>query len=114
MGKQRKEKGKEAELLVADYLVKQGYSIIEQNYTIRGGELDIIAEKNMTRTFVEVKVVDNTEDLMDYITSHKKATLIKTIREFNYKYPTNKEISLDLVFVKDNSIIHHYTNITNN
>lgn len=45
MGKQRKEKGKEAELLVADYLVHQGYSIIDQNYTIRGGEIDIIIEK---------------------------------------------------------------------
>lgn len=45
MGKQRKEKGKEAEHIVADYLVQQGYTIIKQNYTIRGGELDIIAEK---------------------------------------------------------------------
>jgi Holliday junction resolvase-like predicted endonuclease len=33
---QRKEKGKEAEQLVAAYLGNQGYVIIEQNYTIRG------------------------------------------------------------------------------
>jgi Holliday junction resolvase-like predicted endonuclease len=33
---QRKQVGKEAEQLVADYLVHQGYLLIAQNYTIRG------------------------------------------------------------------------------
>lgn len=36
MSNERKKKGKEAELLVADYLVNLGYIIIDQNYTIRG------------------------------------------------------------------------------
>ena len=112
--KQRKEKGKEAELLVADYLVNLGYTIIQQNYTIRGGEIDIIAEKDNIRTFVEVKAVDHTTDLLDYITPHKQAALLRTIIRFNYEHPSHKEISLDLVFVKQNTIIHHYPNITNN
>ena len=111
---QRKEKGREAEHLVAEYLVNQGYSIIDQNYTIRGWELDIIAEKWNIRTFVEVKSVDHTEDLLDYITPHKKSSLLRTINDFNYRHPTQKELSLDLVFVKQNSILHHYRNITNN
>ena len=111
---QRKEKGREAEQLVAAYLVNQGYVIIDQNYTIRWWELDLIAEKWNIRTFVEVKAVDHTEDLLDYITPHKKSSLLRTISDFNYRHPTQKELSLDLVFVKQNSILHHYTNITNN
>ena len=114
MGNQRKEKGKEAELLVADYLVHQGYIIIAQNYTIRGGEIDIIVEKDHIRTFVEVKSVDKTEDLLDYITAHKKSSLLRTLTRFNYEHPTSYQISLDLVFVKQNTILHHYQNITNN
>jgi putative endonuclease len=114
MSNERKKKGKEAELLVADYLVNLGYNIIEQNYTIRGGEIDIIAEKKNIRTFVEVKAVDHTEDLLDYLTPRKQATLIRTLIRFNYEHPTDKQISLDLVFVKQNTIIHHYPNITNN
>ncbi len=114
MSNERKKKGKEAELLVADYLVNLGYIIIDQNYTIRGWEIDIIVEKGNIRSFVEVKAVDQTEDLLDYITPHKKASLIKTIRQYSYEHPTSKEISLDLVFVRQNTILHHYTNITNN
>lgn len=114
MGKRRKEKGKEAEHVVAKYFVQQGYSIISQNYTIRGWELDIVVEKWDIRTFVEVKLVNHTEDLLDYISTHKKTNLIKTLRDFNYNHPTNKDISVDLVFVKENNILHHYTNITNN
>jgi len=114
MSNERKKKGKEAELLVVDYLVNLWYTILEQNYTIRGGELDIIVEKDNIRTFVEVKAVDHTEDLINYITPHKKSSLLRTIARFNYEHPTSKQISLDLVFVKQNTIIHHYPNITNN
>jgi Holliday junction resolvase-like predicted endonuclease len=37
---------------------------LETNYTIPGGELDVIAQKNGEIVFVEVKVVDYVDDLM--------------------------------------------------
>lgn len=37
--------------------MKQGYSIIERNYTKKWGEIDIIAEKDKVLYFVEVKSV---------------------------------------------------------
>jgi putative endonuclease len=35
--------------------MKHGYSILERNYTKKWGEIDIIAQKNEKRYFIEVK-----------------------------------------------------------
>lgn len=48
--------GKKGEELVADHLQQQGFVIKQMNYTRRCGEIDIIAEKESTRVFVEVKL----------------------------------------------------------
>ena len=37
------------------FLMKRGFSILERNYTKKWGEIDIIAEKNDSLYFVEVK-----------------------------------------------------------
>lgn len=47
--------GNKGEELVAGYLAEQGYSIKERNYYSRYGEIDIVAKKDDTLAFVEVK-----------------------------------------------------------
>lgn len=42
------------------FLKKNGYRILERNFTIRGGEIDIICEKGEYVVFVEVKLRKNT------------------------------------------------------
>ena len=49
--------GKIGENITKQFLMKQGFLILEQNYRIRQGELDIIAEKDKVLHFVEVKSV---------------------------------------------------------
>ena len=39
----------------AEYLINNGYSIIERNYNCRISEIDIIAKKGNTLVFAEVK-----------------------------------------------------------
>ena len=51
----RKELGQRAEDLAGEYLKKAGLEIVERNYYIRGGELDIIALEGETVVFVEVR-----------------------------------------------------------
>ena len=51
--------GKVGEDFSAKYLEKQGYKIIDRNYKIRTAEIDIIAEKDNTIIFVEVKTRSN-------------------------------------------------------
>ena len=38
-----------------EFLINQGYRILERNYRIPGGEIDIIAEEKDEIVFVEVK-----------------------------------------------------------
>jgi putative endonuclease len=47
--------GKYGEDLACAYLKKAGYKIIERNFRIRGGEIDIIALDRQTLVYVEVK-----------------------------------------------------------
>jgi len=110
----KREQWKQAEKLTKAYLESKWYKIIGQNFCIRWGEIDIIWEKWNIRVFVEVKAVEQTQDLHNYITAKKIATLLRTIDFFNLRNYTDKLLRLDVVFVKDNDIIHHYENVTNN
>ena len=60
MSQATKNLGRAGENFAAKYLESQGYKIIAQNFRIRSAEIDIIAEKNDTIIFVEVKTRSNT------------------------------------------------------
>ena len=47
--------GQEGEKIAADYLIKRGYKIVEQNFRCSIGEIDLIAWEKETLVFVEVK-----------------------------------------------------------
>lgn len=53
--KTSREIGDIGEQAVAEFLEHNGYSILERNFTVRGGEIDIIAFKGGRLAFVEVK-----------------------------------------------------------
>lgn len=65
--------GAEAERIAANYLSKNGYSIVARNWRTKYCEIDIIAEKHSVINFVEVKyrktVFQGTG--VDYITPAK-------------------------------------------
>jgi putative endonuclease len=52
---QKKELGKKGEEIALRFLKKNGYRIIERNYTCKMGEIDIIAREKETFVFIEVK-----------------------------------------------------------
>ncbi len=54
------------------FLVKHGFSILERNYTKKWGEIDIIAQKENKRYFIEVKSksVASLEDVT-HVTSNR-------------------------------------------
>lgn len=47
--------GLSGEELACKFLIKQGYKILERNYRIRGGEIDIVCKDGEYLVFVEVK-----------------------------------------------------------
>ena len=51
-----REEGQSAEALAADFLKRQSYRILDRNYRVGLGEVDIIAKDGDTICFVEVKM----------------------------------------------------------
>ena len=54
-----KKLGNTGENLAATFLENHGYKILEKNFRIRAAEIDIIAQKDNTVIFVEVKTRSN-------------------------------------------------------
>lgn len=67
------ETGNRAEQAVADYLTGQGYEILELNWKTKYAEIDVVAQKDKTLYFVEVKYRRTlvAGDGFDYITKAK-------------------------------------------
>jgi len=65
--------GRAAESAAVEYLKSQVYKILDQNWRTRLCEIDIVAKKNKTIYFVEVKYRHNSEQGqgLDYITPAK-------------------------------------------
>jgi putative endonuclease len=78
---QMNQTGQRGESLAVDYLRAQGYVILGNNWRCTLGELDIIAQKDDTLVFVEVRtrVARNTEDALASITLQKRARLLRAI-----------------------------------
>jgi len=49
--------GRLGEQIACNYLIHKGFTIIEQNYTKKIGEIDIVASKNLEIHFIEVKTL---------------------------------------------------------
>lgn len=49
-------RGREAETAAARYLEQRGLRVVERNFRIRGGEIDLICRDGRTLVFVEVRL----------------------------------------------------------
>lgn len=87
--------GRQAETIVREYLLTKGYTIRENNWSPRASrsEIDIIAQKDDTLVFVEVKArSDNDIDPADAITPEKIRNVVRgansylDIQEFDFFY----------------------------
>jgi putative endonuclease len=67
----KRTKGKEGEILVRQYYEQQGFRLIEANFTIRGGEIDLLMQKENLLVVIEVKYVDTIQELDNYISPKK-------------------------------------------
>ncbi len=74
--------GSLGEKIAAEYLRKQGYKILEQNFSKRWGEIDIIAIDQDTLVFIEVKTRTSNAfgSPLEAITPWKLKTLTRTLQ----------------------------------
>lgn len=97
-----KQTGNYGEDLACNYLKKQGYKILERNFRIRGGEIDIVAKDGDTLVFVEVKTRFSHEfgEPADAMTYWKINALLKTAQFYILKSRWgDKEYRLDFISV---------------
>ena len=94
--------GRNGEDIVADYLCKKGYTILDRNFNSGWGEIDIIALDKNEVVFVEVKTRSNKKygNAAEAVDFNKKKHLFKTIEYYLYcKKLHNIFIRIDVVEV---------------
>ncbi|MFK7033308.1 YraN family protein [Flavobacterium oreochromis] len=104
--------GKQGEQIAVDYLLKNGYEILEQNYQARKGEIDIIARKEDWLIVIEVKTRTSVEygNPEDFVNKKKIKLLVKAIDEYVEKTNLDLEIRFDIISVikkNENNTIEH-------
>mgnify|MGYP001068917951 CR=1 FL=1 len=72
------------ESAVCEYLCFEGYAILARNFRIRGGEIDIIAEKDGVIAFVECKARTSDSPCFgaETLTEAQKKRIAKTAAEY--------------------------------
>ena len=111
--------GKYGEDLACVYLKKAGYKILERNFRIRGGEIDIIAVDKQTLVYVEVKPRSSHRfGLPEEAVTYRKMNFLKRAAKFyrnnrlNLRLPQLERIdvlAIDLIDPKN----PHYNLIQN-
>ena len=99
----------EGENIAAEYLKKQGYRILERNYSTKVGELDIIAQDRDTIVFVEVKARENANfgQPIESITPQKVRHIIRTAQWYlSAKRKFNSPCRFDVIEVLRGEVAH--------
>ena len=93
-----KETGNMGETAVCRYLESKGYRIVERNFRIKGGEIDIIACNDEYITFTEVKTRrrNSMVSAFEAITASKIRFIIRTASEYSQRFPLKYQPRLTL------------------
>lgn len=93
--------GKFGEKLAVEYLVRNRFTILKQNWRHGHYEIDIIAQKENTIHFVEVKTRRNTNfGYPEESVSEKKIEyLTAAADEFQFQNPDCKQIQFDILSI---------------
>lgn len=92
--------GNKFELLGIEYLKKKGYILLEHQFRINRGEIDIIVEKNDIISFVEVKYRKNINKGLprESVTLKKQQTIKLVAQQYIViKSIENKDFSFDVL-----------------
>ena len=112
--KYNKDKGNEGEEYACDYLKKNNYEILKRNYTTKLGEIDMIARKDNSLFFIEVKLRDGIKygHGVEAVDKYKQIHILNTAKQFiAYNNIKNMEISFDVIEItkfKDKYYGKHY------
>lgn len=98
---QHNELGKKGEQLAVDFLLKNGYDIIERNYRFDKAEVDIIAQIKDTLAIVEVKTRSTTDfgNPQDFVKPKQIQRLVKAVDEYVRESNLDVEVRFDIIAI---------------
>ena len=93
--------GHEGEDIAADYLVKQGYAIMDRNWMCGHKDLDIVAVKDHTLVIVEVKTRSSTDwgDPEDFVTDRKIKRIVNSADAYIRYNCLDLDVRFDIISV---------------
>lgn len=109
---EKKEIGNKGESFAISYLQKKGYTIREKNWYFRHREIDIIAEKENSLTFIEVKTRSYPflHNPLFAVNKQKQNFIISAADNYIKRKQLNKEACFDIIIVtlqhEEHSIEH--------
>lgn len=106
------ELGKKGEELAVDFLLKEGYEVLETNWIFQKAEIDILARKGNVLTVVEVKTRSSLDFGLpqDFVTPKKIKLMVKAVDEYININDIDAEARFDIISIfnnKGNFVIEH-------
>jgi putative endonuclease len=106
------ELGKKGEQLAINFLVKNGYRILDKNWRYQKAEIDIIAQKKETLAVVEVKTRSSIDfgNPQDFVNPKKIKLLVSAIDEYVISKDLDVNVRFDIIAIVregNNFIIEH-------
>lgn len=95
------ELGKLGEELAVDYLQKEGYDILDTNWTFQKAEIDIIAKKENILAIVEVKTRSSIDFGLpqDFVKPKKIQLLVKAVDAYVVEKNIDTNVRFDIIAI---------------
>jgi putative endonuclease len=93
--------GKNGEALAITWLINNGYKMLHQNWRHSHFEVDIIAHKNQTLHFIEVKARRSRQfgHPEESVGKKKIQNLMHAVEEFLYQFPEWKRVQYNVLSI---------------
>jgi putative endonuclease len=110
-----RKKGSDAEEIAIEYLKKNGYEILEQNWYNQHRELDIIARKDCVLAIIEVKSLASNyvQEPYQSVNRNKQRLIISATNAYIRKKNINDDVRFDIISIisgRNEPIIEHIEN----
>lgn len=101
MGVQKKEKGMWGETVACDYLVREGYTIVDRNWRAGHCELDVVARRGDAAHVVEVKTRRDSvfNSVNELVRPSQQRSLLDAADAYAKSHGWVKAIQVDLLVV---------------
>lgn len=110
------ELGKLGEDLATEFLQKEGYEILDRNWTFQKAEIDIISQKDEILAIVEVKTRSSTAFGLpqDFVKPKQIQSLVKAVNQYVITNDIDLEIRFDIIALHKDAtgqfVIEHIEN----